>query len=192
MRRRSSGHAAIETARLRLDPIMPGDGEALHALWTLPEVRRHLWDDRVVNREETAAILRRSRRLFAARGFGLWSVREKPAPELVGFGGYWYFRDPPELELVLGLRPDRWRRGLATEAGHALIRHGFDALGFSEVRGSADARNTASIHLMQRLGMGCRRAVAAGCDTVFYRIARDAWAAAVLAEDRIGGPGAPA
>jgi RimJ/RimL family protein N-acetyltransferase len=110
--------------------------------------------------------------LFARQGVGLWAVRQRTAPALCGFGGYWHFREPPELELVLGLRAESWHQGFATEAGRALIRHGFD-LGFTEIRGSTDAANESSVRLMQRLGMEYeKRAVASGLDTIFYRVRR--------------------
>jgi RimJ/RimL family protein N-acetyltransferase len=159
----------LGTERLRLDPFREEEAEELHALWTRPEVRRYLWDDRVVPPGQTREIVRESRALFAARGFGLWSIRERGEPALCGFGGYWHFRDPPELELILGLAPERWGKGLATEAGRALVRHGLDALGFAEVRGSTDAPNQRSRRLMERLGMRFeRREVVGGLDTVFY------------------------
>ena len=40
-----SGAVAIETARLRLDPVRAWDLDALHAHYGRPEVRRYLWDD---------------------------------------------------------------------------------------------------------------------------------------------------
>lgn len=164
----------IDTARLRLRPFAAHEAPALHALWTTPDVRRYLWDDRTIPLAETEEIVERSQALFAESRFGLWSIRPGADDRLVGFGGYWYFRDPPELELLLGLAPDEWGRGYATEAGLALIRYGFDQLGFDDVRGSTDAPNQASVRLMARLGMTFeRRAVVGGLDTVFYRVTRD-------------------
>jgi ribosomal-protein-alanine N-acetyltransferase len=87
-------------------------------------VRRFLWDDRVIPREETATIVDESVRSFETRGFGLWGMFERRQASLAGFGGYWYFRQPPELELVFGVSPLRWGMGLATEATRAVIRFG--------------------------------------------------------------------
>lgn len=166
----------ITTGRLRLRPLRPAEGDALHALWTAPRVRRFLWDDRVVPREQTDAILRQSVEWFDRRGYGLWSIRPAAGSTLLGFGGFWEFRDPPDLELILGLAPDHWGRGYATEAGLALIRHGFRALGFPEIRGSTDAPNRDSVRLMRRLGMEFqRREVVDGLDTVFHRAVRETW-----------------
>lgn len=38
----------LETARLHLRPCQAADAEVLHLMWTDPDVRRYLWDDRVI------------------------------------------------------------------------------------------------------------------------------------------------
>lgn len=45
----------LESPRLRLRPVAPDDSAALWALWCDPDVRRYLWDDRVISREEADA-----------------------------------------------------------------------------------------------------------------------------------------
>lgn len=165
----------LETERLRLAPLTADEAEELHAIWSEPEVRRYLWDDQGIPLEQTRAILERSAELFASDGVGLWSTRRQDLPALCGFGGFWYFREPPELELLLGLGTAWWKQGFATEAGRVLIRFGFTALDLDAVQGSDDAANLASIGLMQRLGMSFdRQAVVDRLDTVFYRIERAA------------------
>jgi len=166
----------LETARLRLAPFRAGEAGELHRLWTEPPVRRFLWDGRVVPPEQTAGIVRDSLRLFAADGFGLWSLRLRDGGELAGFGGFWHFRDPPERELLLGLAEAWWGQGLAAEAGRALVRFAFEELGFDAVRGSTDAPNRASVRVMEKLGMEFeRRETIDGLDTVFYAVRRDGW-----------------
>lgn len=162
----------LATPRLRLSPFQPSEAGALHDIWTEPEVRLFLWDDQVIPPEQTAEIVERSGEMFREKGFGLWSIRLHNG-DLIGFGGFWHFREPPELELILGVAPWLHGTGIATEAGNALIRHAFDVLGFEEVRGSADAGNTASLRLMEKLGMSQeRRATVQGLDTVFYSLRR--------------------
>jgi ribosomal-protein-alanine N-acetyltransferase len=170
---RERGDPLIETERLKLLPFAQLQATQLHTLWTQPEVRRYLWDDEIISDTRTAEILQRNDELFAREGFGLWSISQRAARELCGFGGYWYFREPSELELILGLAAEYWHRGIATEAGRALIEYGFDVLGFSEIRASCDGANQRSVSLMQRLGMHYEKRISvAGIDTVFYRIQR--------------------
>src|SRR5262245_24423244 len=163
----------IETERLTLRPFAQLQATQLHTLWTQPDVRRYLWYDQLIPDARTAEILQRNDELFAREGFGLWSISERAAPGLCGFGGYWHFREPSELELILGLAAEYWHQGIATEAGLSLIEYGFEALGFSAIRGSCDAANQRSVSLMQRLGMEFEKRISvAGIDTVFYRIQR--------------------
>lgn len=172
--------AVLDTPRLRLAPFRTDEAGLLHQLWMDPGVRRYLWDDQVIPPEQTVEILTKSEELFRQHGYGLWSLRlrdEGPQPgELAGFAGFWYFRDPPELELIFGLAPAAWGRGLAVEASRALLRYAFEELGFSEVRASTDAENQASLRALEKLGMRCdRRSTVQGLDTVFFGLRREEW-----------------
>lgn len=87
----------LDTPRCTLSPLGEADADALHALWTVPAVRRYLFDDEVLPREATAGIITKSAAMFAEHRFGLWGVRLRGTPALIGFAGFWYFRDPPRL-----------------------------------------------------------------------------------------------
>jgi [ribosomal protein S5]-alanine N-acetyltransferase len=158
-----------ETQRLCLRPIAPDDIDSLHQLWTDPEVRRFLWDDETIPREQVAEIVEASRQLFEHHGFGLWGVFSRSDNQLIGFCGFWHFHTPPELELIYGIAPDRWRQGLATEAAQAIIQYGFTELGFDRISASTDAANESSIRVMQKLGMHLsRRSPSSESNLVFY------------------------
>lgn len=120
------------TARLRLDPTRERDLDSLHALWTEPGVRRYLWDDAIIPREKAEQMLRVSLTSFARDGFGLWVLRLLDDQELIGFAG---LRRIPglalEVELLYGLHPRFWKRGLATEAAAAVLERGSPGTGSS-------------------------------------------------------------
>lgn len=123
-------------------------------------------------------MLQRNERLFSRERAGLWSIGDKNEPGMYGVGGYWYFREPPQRELLLALAAEHWHQGFATEAGTALIGYGFTAARWPEVRGSCDAANEASRRLMVRLGMAFEsRAMVDGVDTAFYLARRGEWRA---------------
>jgi RimJ/RimL family protein N-acetyltransferase len=162
------------TERLCLCPIEVDEVEELHGLWTDEQVRRFLWDGEIVSLERTKEIVENSKALFDERRFGIWGIRERGSSELIGFAGYWHFRTPPSLELLFGVAPSHWRRGIATESGRRLIRYAFEDLGFDTVDASTDHDNTASIRVLQKVGMLRRRAeIHDGRGTFFYRIARN-------------------
>ena len=164
----------IETARLRLRPYRRSDLAALHALFTDPGVRRYLLDGEVVSRDWVAEEIRGSLACFADRGFGQWAILARDGGDLIGFAGYRYFHQPPELQLLYGLAPAHWNRGLATETARAMIRWGFEQHGFDVIRASTDAPNAASIRVLEKAGMRFeKRVLVGGLDTVYYRLARE-------------------
>ncbi|WP_412063600.1 GNAT family N-acetyltransferase [Rubrivirga sp. IMCC45206] len=166
----------LTSPRLALRPVDGSDAAALHQHWTDPGVRRYLWDDEVISREQVEDLVAQSAQLFAERGYGLWAICHRDADDLLGCGGYWEFHEPPQLELVLSLSPAHWGRGVATEACDRLIRYAFDELGFGEVRASTDAPNEPSRRLIERLGFrDSHRADVGGLDTQFFTVSRSAY-----------------
>ncbi len=112
----------IKTSRLSLRPILSEDLNELHAVWTDPEVRKYIWDGMAITREDAATIIDRSIDYFGQRRYGLWAIRPATAPpgedRIVGFCGFWYFHDPPQLELIYGLVPEPRTRLLGQRISH--------------------------------------------------------------------------
>lgn len=162
----------IETERLLLVPFAAGDVDALHELWTDPAVRLYLWDDVVIPRSTAEEIVAGSARDFEERGFGFWALYLLDgSDELMGFCGFRTFEGTETPELLYGILPRFWGRGFVTEAGHAVIRHGFEHCGFERILGATDTPNQSSVRVMQRLGMVFEdRREFHGLDTVFYSL----------------------
>lgn len=150
----------------------------LHSVFVDPAVRRYLLDDRIVPEEWVREEVHKSGSLFSERGCGLWSVRERGCPVIVGFAGFRHFFEPPRLQLLYGLVPSRWGLGLATEAARAVLAHAFEVLGLDRVEAAADAPNEASIGVMLRLGMSPMERLDDGPPgTVVYAVERSEWEA---------------
>ena len=64
----------LETARLRLRPCTVNDLDALLQLWTDLDVRRYLFDDRIISREQAETMIQNSLASFSTQGVGLWVV----------------------------------------------------------------------------------------------------------------------
>ncbi len=166
-----SGSSILETPRLRLRPFASDDVDVLHAHWTQPEVRRFLWDGRVVGRDEVVAVVQESIATFAARRLGFWTVGVHASSDVVGFVGL--RPSACDVELYYGLVPACWGRGYATEAARAVVRYAFDVVGVPSVHVRADGPNVASIAVMRRLGARLVRTESTGAfgSTVVYAIA---------------------
>lgn len=169
---------ALATERLRLQPFAVEHVDALHRLWTDADVRRYLWDDEVIPRQQVLDIVRASETHFRESGYGFWSLFLAEAPdELMGFCGFRPFDGADVPELLYGILPAYWGKGYVTEAGTAVIRHGFEACAFARIVAATDTPNQSSVRVMQRLGMVFdRRREYHGLDTVFYALTPEDWA----------------
>ncbi|WP_433868496.1 GNAT family N-acetyltransferase [Saccharopolyspora sp. CA-218241] len=148
----------LRSARITLVPLSDEHLEHEVELDSDPEVMRYLGDGAARTREEVEQAHRR-RIAVAARvpGLGFWA----------GFVGRcfvgWWILEPPEREdqgpvagqAELGYRLLRryWRRGLASEGGRELLRHGFEDLGLVRVFAETMAVNAASRATMASIGM---------------------------------------
>jgi ribosomal-protein-alanine N-acetyltransferase len=141
----------IQTERLTLSPATAGDLDALLALWTDPDVRRFLWDDREVSREEASEVLEECVAL-SEDGLGLWIVRVGDEDALAGCVGLRPADPPPQIEPLAAFHPAHWGSGYATEALRALLDHAFATLGLPELAATVDVPNDASRRLVERLG----------------------------------------
>jgi RimJ/RimL family protein N-acetyltransferase len=146
----------LETERLALRPFEEGDLGGLYAMQSNAEVARWLYDEpRTL--EETRALLERK---VAAVEFSTedeWvsaAVIECEGGQLVGdVALHWESAQHKTGELGFIFDPAYQGRGYATEAARAFLAFGFEGMGFHRVIGRAEARNTASIRVLEKLGM---------------------------------------
>jgi ribosomal-protein-alanine N-acetyltransferase len=159
---------ALMTARLRLRPMALADIDDLHRLWTVPGVRRYLWDDEVITRARAAEVVAASVASFARLGIGLWVVRDRASAEVIGFCGLRTWDDGDDVEVLYAIAPARWGAGLATEAVVAVLAHAFASTALERVYGFTDPPNTASARVMEKAGMRPDPAAAARRGLVAY------------------------
>ena len=141
----------LETERLHLRPFTAADEPSIHAIYSDPEVMRHVGHGAHKTLEETTAALRVYREVLERRGFSFLAVIERDSGELVGDGGLHPLGDDVELGYTLARRV--WGRGYATELGRALLAHAFGVLGVPRVIAQVEPANAASRHVLEKLGM---------------------------------------
>ncbi len=164
----------IETPRLTLRPFTIDDVDDLLSLWTDPMVRKFLWDDQIIPRERAVAVVESSVEYFRSFGFGFWRASLKSDPALAGFGGLRHFDYPKtskkEVELLYGIAPLHWGKGLATEIAGAVLRYGFEENNLECIYAGADLPNIASFRVMERVGMKFDAQVTVnGIENLYYR-----------------------
>jgi [ribosomal protein S5]-alanine N-acetyltransferase len=153
----------FETERLRARAWRAEeDAEGAFAMYGDPEVVRfiggELLADVAAQRQRLAAILERNSR-WGGR-FGSWPLIEKQTGELVGTallkplpasgtGG----QPSEDIEIGWHLVRRHWGRGLASEAGRALLKHGFAELGLDLLHAVVESKNSRSLAVARRIGM---------------------------------------
>ena len=162
----------LRTERLILRPVTAGDHAVLQAHWTTPDVRRFLFDGATLSAAEITAAIEDSARDFGRAGYGLWLIHEKVGTDLAGtdlagtdlagtdlvdtdLAGTAGLRPLEDLglEIFYSLAPGSWGKGYATEAARAVLAYALGPLGLPEVLAEVDEGNTASIAVIERLGM---------------------------------------
>jgi RimJ/RimL family protein N-acetyltransferase len=172
----------LRSSRLELRPLTTALCDAALALWQQPGVRRHLWDDRIITRDEALVPLSMSERDFRERGFGLWALHLPGDAALLGFCGLRLSDVVPEPELLFALDDGFRGRGYAWEAARAVLQYAFDERGLPAVGAATDAANVRSSRLLTKLGLHLtRRADHNRLDTLFYVCTIDDWASGVEA-----------
>ena len=118
---------ALVTPHLILDAFTAADAPALAAILANPEVARGITANTSTParaRKVAAHRIGWHNRSWDSHGYGIWAVRERlddKAGALIGWCGF----TPPDLgtdpELLYGLDPRFWGRGLGCEAANAAI-----------------------------------------------------------------------
>ena len=168
--------AGVETARLRMRPFTLEDLDGLWRIASDPEVMRHIGDGLPFTRDETLANLTKIIEVFKRRGYGRWALEKKDGGELIGYCGLGYGIEEVGVEVVYLLAREEWGKGIATEAGAASLRYGFETLGCNSIAAVTRPNNWRSRRVMERLGMSFERAAFYhGYSCVCYRLAREDW-----------------
>jgi ribosomal-protein-alanine N-acetyltransferase len=166
----------VETARLRLRMFTRDDLDALCRITRDPEVMRYIGEGRPLTRDETHLNLMSIINGFRRRGFGRWALVKKDCGALVGYCGLSQGNEEVGVEVAYMLAREEWGKGLASEAGRASLRYGFERLGLASVAGLTLRDNLRSRRVLERLGMRyLRDGSFYGYDCVWYALAREAW-----------------
>ena len=164
----------IETERLSFRKFVDGDLPLLIEQRSDPEVNRYLGGP---DRQNAAALATRMKfymDCYEKFGFGMCPMIWKETGEIIGTAGIQPLEDTGEVEVGYSIVRDYWGRGIGTEAARGWMDYGFETAGLDRIVAVANAENTASRRIMEKLGMKYERnEVHYGEDCVFYAVSRD-------------------
>lgn len=139
------------TERLLLREMVTDDAEQAYLLNSDPEVVRHTGDGPFASVAAARAFLL-AYPDYRTHGFGRWAVVRAADGAWLGWCG---LKRLPNNDVDLGYRLLRayWGQGYATEAGRACLELGFARFGLETIIGRVALENSASIRVLEKLGM---------------------------------------
>lgn len=145
--------AVLETARLTLRELGPGDLPGLAEMLQDPQVMAAYEHD--FTDGEVRAWLDRQRARYARDGHGLWAVCRREDGEMVGQAGLTWqpWRGAQVLEIGYLLQRRHWHRGYAREAAAGCRDYAFAQLGAPAVHAVIKADNRASQRVAAAIGL---------------------------------------
>ena len=145
----------LETERLKLRAWQESDLQPFAELNADKDVM--LYFPSVLTREQSDNLADKFQHLILDHGWGFWAVELKATGQFIGFTGLniqpEQFIFSPCVEIGWRFAKQYWHQGYATEAANACLKFAFETLQLKEVVSFTAVHNTASEHVMQRLGM---------------------------------------
>lgn len=153
----------LETARLRLRLLGPGDAAFILELVNDAAWLRFIGDKGVATREDAARYIAEGPAAsYAAHGFGLWAVERKAGGGPLGICGLIRRAELADVDLGFAFLERHRGRGYAREAATACLEHGRSAHGLERIVAITLPDNAASIGVLRSAGMSWERRVRLG------------------------------
>lgn len=141
----------LRGSRVTLRWLTADDVDALHEIFSDPEVARYLAIPRQQSREETARFLAGIHEGFRTGSLYQWGIEH--AGRLLGtctLSGIDWENRRAEIGFALGRAA--WGQGLMPDALASLLEHAFGELRLHRIEADVDPRNGASLRLLEKLG----------------------------------------
>lgn len=157
----------LETKRLTLSQLSYADCAFIVELLNEPSFLRYIGDRGVRNPGEARDYLQKGViDSYAKYGYGLFLVTHKKTRAALGMCGLVMRDEFEHPDLGFAFLERYWRNGFAYESSVAVLRHAYERLGLSMVIAMADADNTSSIALLEKLGFSFQQMVTMPGETV--------------------------
>jgi [ribosomal protein S5]-alanine N-acetyltransferase len=175
----------LPTPHLRLRRLRWEDADDIFAYASDPQVTPYLIWETHQSLDDTRDFLERTLQSYRDGGHPVWGIEHLADKKIIGTCGL------AELALRHGrgevgyviARP-YWRRGLMTEALHAVLAYCFDVLRLNRIEARCDVENAGSWRVMEKVGMKLEGVLRQNiilhgrpCDARMYAILRQDWSA---------------
>jgi [ribosomal protein S5]-alanine N-acetyltransferase len=143
----------LETSRLTLREITPDDADAIFRMRSDAEVTKYNSVPTLVTTEQAHELIESMAKGYREKQELRWGITLKNDDAIIGMCGYndWTRQDY-RASIGYDLTRSYWGQGIMPEALRAIITFGFERMSLNRVEADTSAANTASIHVLQKLG----------------------------------------
>lgn len=143
----------LETPRLILRQIQPGDAEAIYATFSDEVVMEFYGELPHRSVDDSRELIRRQQEWYARREGIRWGITRKGEDGMVGSCGLFKFdEEASRAELGYELGRAYWHQGIMSEALDAMLTFAFKALEVHRIEAVVDDDNVRSKGLLRSLG----------------------------------------
>ena len=147
------GRVVLETGRLILRELTPGDGAFILRLLNEPSFLRFVGDKGIRTVADAIAWIENGpRAMYARYGYGLYRVELRETAEPIGICGLVnrdWLADP---DIGFSLLPSYWSQGYALEASRTVMNQARQVHGLNTLLAITNSDNASSIRLLSTLG----------------------------------------
>jgi [ribosomal protein S5]-alanine N-acetyltransferase len=146
-------HIILQTPHLILRRFTSADATLVQQLNSDPEVLKYLHEPPLETVEQALHILNTIILPQYKNNLGRWAVHLKVNNEFIGWCGLKYRQEQNETDLGYRLMQQHWGNGYAFEAAKHTIDYAFQQLHLKTIVGRAHIENTASLKILEKIGM---------------------------------------
>jgi RimJ/RimL family protein N-acetyltransferase len=144
----------LKTDRLVLRALTLDDIDLLVDLDNDPEVMRFITDGKPQPKEHYEKRIPELLNYMEKNpDLGLWVTFLKDTNEFIGWYILKHLPDDGEVEIGFRIKKKFWGNGYSTEAGKALLKHGFGTLGLKKIAAIVRPDNFASQAVIKKIGL---------------------------------------
>lgn len=151
---------SLETERLLLRRVTLGDAGLMLAIWNDPAFVRYVGDRGIRTIAEAQEALKDGAfKLYDDYGYGPYAMSLMEDGSLIGICGLFRRENLDDPDIGFAVLPDYCGNGYAGEAARAVVAHARDDLGIKCLTAIVSPENSASIGLINKLGLTFDRGI---------------------------------
>ena len=166
-------YPSLQTSRLTLRPLLPGDAETLHQIYQSEGVLRYFPNPLPPPLEIVQRFITGQQAHWEKHTYGDWGILPEGAQDIIGWAGLQYLPEIDETEVGFLLDRPFWGRGYATEAAQASLRFGFTRFNLDHIIALVHPENLASRRVIKKCCMTYIETISLwGIELMHYQVSR--------------------